>query len=245
MPSPELQSAACCWQSQPNACHPDPPPPDRLSSSLSTHALRADRAPSMQCMRAQGEPAQTPRPLQPLQTGPTPPGASYMGPLRAGSVAAASVDDQPSEHRLAFAGEPRGSSSDMAMASGPLRWRCGPGCPAMGARSLQAARCSARPRSQPQGMQCHAAVRRGSPRLLRRADPLPSQNSRFSLLGRDCLFGGIRRVGWPELALKATSSGGPFPPWRQRCCGVPANSPRSSAAGRVGKPWAFIGASSG
>ena len=25
MPSPELQSAACCWQSQPNACHPDPP----------------------------------------------------------------------------------------------------------------------------------------------------------------------------------------------------------------------------
>ena len=25
MPSPELQSAACRWQSQPKACHPDPP----------------------------------------------------------------------------------------------------------------------------------------------------------------------------------------------------------------------------
>ena len=71
-----------------------------------------------------------------------------MGPLRAGSVAAASVDDQPSSNSLAFAGEPKGSSSVMAPASGLLRGRCGPGCPAMGARSLQAAHCSARPHSQ-------------------------------------------------------------------------------------------------
>ena len=147
----------------------------------------------------------------------------------------------PQRPGLAFAGEPKGSSAVMAPASGPLRGRCGPGCPAMGARSLQAAHCSARPHSQPQGIWSHAAVRRGSPRLHRHADPLPSQNCRFSSAQLDCLFRSIRRVGWPELALRPLPAGAPFP------LGVSAavGSRPTARAAAPRAEWASPGPSSG
>ena len=235
MPSPELQSAACCWQSQPNTCHPDPPPPGRLSSSLRTHALRADRAPSMQHMRAQGEPAQTPRPLQLPQTGPTPPGAFYMGPLRAGSVAAASVDDQPSSNSLAFAGEPKGSSSVMAPASGLLRGRCGPGCPAMGARSLQAAHCSARPHSQ---LLLYAAALHVSYATPIRCHLRTAAPAQLNLIACSEASGALAGRSWPSRPLPA---GAPFP------LGVSAavGSRPTARAAAPRAEWASPGPSSG
>ena len=189
----------------------------------------------MQHMRAQGEPAQTPRPLQLPQTGPTPPGAFYMGPLRAGSVAAASVDDQPSSNSLAFAGEPKGSSSVMAPASGLLRGRCGPGCPAMGARSLQAAHCSARPHSQ---LLLYAAALHVSYATPIRCHHRTAAPAQLNLIACSEASGALAGRSWPSRPLPA---GAPFP------LGVSAavGSRPTARAAAPRAEWASPGPSSG
>ena len=164
-----------------------------------------------------------------------------MGPLRAGSVAAASVEDQPSEYSLAFADEPKGSCAVKAPASGPLRGRWSPGCPAMGARSLQAAHCSARPHSQPQGvdaMLLYAAALHVSIATPIRCHLRTAASAQHNLIACLEASGALAGRSWPARPLPA---GAPFPLGVSAAVGSRPSA--RAAAPRV--DWASPGPTSG